>query len=108
MMDTSLLLQYRKVGERPCICTFTRAAGRTASQLLETCLKGRFIFLEVPHEVKEIIMNNPDEMVISTLGHLLYARPCAEHSPGIFSHQVSALKDSPFPVLVQEMLDELG
>lgn len=29
-------------------------------QLLETCLKGRFIFLAVPHEVKEIIMNNQD------------------------------------------------
>lgn len=29
-------------------------------QLLETCLKGRFVFLADPHEVKEIIMKNQD------------------------------------------------
>lgn len=83
----------------------------TVFQLLETCLKGRFTFLEVPHEVKEIIMNTQDEMIINTFGHVLHARPFAEpllaFSPIQHFLPSIGLRDLRFSVLVQEILDEL-
>ena len=67
MTDTSPPLQYGKAGKGPFIYTFPRAEtwhrpkGTPVFQLLEMCLKGGFIFLEAPPEVKEIIMNNQDD-----------------------------------------------